>query len=179
MIRMILLVALASTAHAATYKVCWSVKTSTEVRCGEPLDKRAANNFVAQANRDFLNLHYWVKAESTPANWNRARWAGFGAALAAGFFDAHTTREAILAGAVEKNIIYGAHPSAARLYGIDIGSIAGELLLVEWIRSLHPEATRSIDRNAFFGEAAATAVHVVAGAHNESVITEAKSLQAK
>lgn len=177
--RMVLLMALGATAHAATYKVCWSVKTSTEIHCGESLSKKAANKFVAQANRDFPDLHYWVELQATPVDWNRARWAGAGAALAAGFFDARTTQEAIAAGGVEKNILYGSHPSAARLYGIDIGSIVGEVLLIEWIRSRHPESARTIDRNAFFGEAATAGVHAIAGIHNQSIINESKVSQAK
>jgi len=89
--QIILFIGLIGTGHAATYRVCFSSGASSEVRCGDPISKKAADAFVAQATRDFPNLNYFVDVQSKPVDWNRARWAGAAAALGAGIFDAHTT----------------------------------------------------------------------------------------
>jgi hypothetical protein len=152
---MILFVGLVAAAHAATYRVCFSANASSEVRCGDSIPKKTADAFVAQATRDFPNLNYYVDVQSKPVDWNRARWAGAAAVLGAGIFDAHTTTQVIMAGGFEQNPIYGSHPSAARLYGTNIGTVV------------------------FFLELAATAVHVGAGVHNEAALDRQRTQQQK
>jgi hypothetical protein len=175
--QMILFVGLVATAHAATYRVCFSANTSSEVRCGDSISKKTADAFVAQATRDFPNLNYYVDVQFKPVDWNRARWAGAAAALGAGIFDAHTTTQVIMAGGFEQNPIYGSHPSAARLYGTNIGTVVGAWILTDWLRHRLPGSSRTIERNMFFSELAATAVHVGAGIHNEAVLGQQRTQQ--
>ena len=177
--QIILFIGLIATAHAATYRVCFSSSASSEVRCGDPISKKAADAFVAQATRDFPNMNYYVDVQSKPVNWNRARWAGGAAALGAGIFDAHTTTELIAAGGFERNPIYGSHPTAARLYGTNIGVVVGAWILTDWLRHRLPGSERALDRNMFFSELGATALHVGAGVYNETALSRQRSLQQK
>jgi hypothetical protein len=174
-----LLVLLAAIAPAATHRVCWSVKTAVDVHCGEPLSKRAADEFVARVGLEFPQLHYWVATEGTRANWNRARLAATAFALAAGIYDAHTTTSVLAAGGVEKNALYGSHPSGVRLYGTNIGAVAAPLLLTEWWRRRHPDAAEALDKGGFVAALAGGSVHFGAGLHNESVLEKQKSLQGR
>jgi len=176
---LILLAALAVTAEGATYRVCWSSDKYPAVHCGEGMRKAAADSFTEQSNRDFPNIHYWVVTEFESAGWKRARWVGAGAALAAGIFDAHTTMRGLAAGEVETNFLYGAHPSAARVYGTNIGPVVAQFLIVEWWRRRHPETSRITDRNGFFGELTGVAIHVGAGIHNEALLDRDKQTKGR
>jgi hypothetical protein len=177
--QIILLVGMIATAHAAAYRVCFSAKESPEVRCGDPVSKKTADTFVAQATRDYPNLDYFVDVQSRPVDWDRARWVGAAAALGAGIFDAHTTTQLIAAGGVERNPIYGSHPTAAVLYGTNIGVVVGSWILTDWLRHRHPGSERALDRNMFFSELGVTAVHVAAGLYNETALNRQLSLQPK
>jgi hypothetical protein len=177
--RMILFVGLIAHAHAATYRVCWSVQQPPAVRCGDPVSKKAADSFVAQARRDFPNLNYYVDVQAKSIDWNRARWAGAAAALGAGIFDARTTTQLIAAGGAEQNPIYGSHPTAARLYGTNVGTVLGAWILTDWLRRRRPDASRTLDRNMFFSELGATAVHVGAGVYNQASMDRQRSLRQK
>ncbi len=169
--RVILFVGLIANAHAATYRVCFSAGVAgSSIRCGDPISKKAADTFVAQATRDFPNLDYWVEVQSKPEDWNRARWAGAAAALGAGVFDAHTTIELVKAGGAEQNPLYGSHPTAARLYSTNVGTVLAAWILTDWLRHRRPEASRTIERNLFFSELGATAIHVGAGVYNEAAL---------
>jgi hypothetical protein len=176
---MILFVGLIASAQAATYRICWSVNATSAVRCGDPISKKAADAFVAQTRRDFPNLNYFVDVQSKPADWNRARWAAAAAALGAGIFDAHTTTQLLMAGGAEQNPIYGSHPSAARLYGTNIGTVVGAWILTDWLRHRLPDQSRTLERNMFLSELGATGVHIGAGVSNQTALDRQRRLQQK
>jgi hypothetical protein len=170
---------LAGAAPAATHRVCWTGKNSAEVHCSGPLNRKAADEFVARTSAESPQMHYWVVTEATHSNWNGARLAATAFALAAGIYDAHTTTSVLAAGGVELNPIYGSHPSAARLYGTNIGVVAAPFVLSEWWRHRHPEAAEAVDKGGFIAAIVGGGVHLGAGIHNRSVLETQKSLQGR
>jgi hypothetical protein len=177
--QLLLLAIFATAAPAATHRVCWITDPGQTTHCGEPLGKKAADEFVAQATAESPKMHYWVATEANPAGWNRARLVATGVALAAGIYDAHTTTNVLAAGGIEQNPLYGSHPSAARLYGTNIGAVMGPFILAEWWRHRHPEAAATLDKAGFATALIGAGVHLGAGVHNESVLKEQKSLQGR
>jgi hypothetical protein len=176
--RVFLLVAFASTVHAAQYRVCWTGGISPEVHCGEPFAKKAADAYVERANREFPANRYWAVAEARDSGWTRARWAGVGIALAAGVYDSHTTTQVLAAGGVERNPLFGSHPSAAALYSVNVGTVVVQSFVIEWWKRRHPDSSRTIDRAGFFGDVGFAALHTAAGLHNESVLERLKAVRA-
>jgi hypothetical protein len=177
--KLLVVALIAAALPAATHRVCWSGKISADVHCGEPMGQKAAEEFVARAGMEFPQMQYWVATEGPRVNWNRARLAATAFAFAAGIYDAHTTMSVLAAGGVEKNAIYGSHPSAARLYGTNIGAVAAPLLLTEWWRHRHPDAAQALDKAGFVTALAGAGVHLGAGIHNRSVLEEQKSIQGR
>lgn len=176
---LLLLAALAIPAHAAVYHVCWSPDPLAVARCTEPLDKQRAEAYLARANQEQPRVARWIITESRENDWRTARWASTGLALAAALYDVHTTKQVLAAGGTETNFLYGSHPSDARLYGIGIGTVAGQALLVQWWRHRHPEQSETIDRAGFIAGLGPALVHFVAAVHNESVLHQISNKQAE
>jgi hypothetical protein len=170
---------LATAAHAASYQVCWSADSSPAVHCGEPLRKNKADALATQANRNNATIHYWVnRVDAPPPSWKNARRVATAAAMAAAIYDARSTTQLLKAGGREENFLYGAQPSAGRLYGTNIGIEAGGFLLAEWWDHRRPEKANTLDRAGFFGQLAATAVHGAAGLHNQTLRDATRSTRA-
>jgi hypothetical protein len=170
------LASLSSALSATTHRVCWSVYASPAIHCGEPLGRKEADAFVARANLEFPQIRYWVVSDPSPTDWKRARWAITGVALAAGLYDAHTTMQVLAAGGVEKNALFGSHPSALRVYGTNVGAVAGPWLLAEWFRL---RGARKIDRDGFLINLGAIALHTGAGLHNRGVLEQQRPMNGR
>jgi hypothetical protein len=155
---------LATTAPAATNRVCLEPEPGSAAKCTEPAVRAAAHAFP----------------EPHATTWERTRWISTGVAIGAALYDVHTTQQVLAAGGAENNFLYGSHPSTARLYGFSLGLVVGQTLLIEWWRHRHPENARSIDQRGFFLNVGASAIYIAAGVHNESVPNQRpvdKSLQ--
>jgi hypothetical protein len=164
--------ALTTTAEAATNRVCWSTEPLSPARCSEPFDQRGAETYLAQVNQEYPNVRHWIITEAPQDNWRRASLLSTGVALAAGLYDIHTTQNVLAAGGVEANPLYGAHPSAGKLYGVTIATVLGQYAFAEWWRHRHPGQARSIDRSTFLVNLGITAVHVSAGVHNSALMDQ-------
>jgi hypothetical protein len=176
---LLLLAIFAAAAQAAMHRVCWTTNPGQTTRCGEPVGRKTAEDFVAQATVDSPKMHYWVVTDKSATRWNYARLAATGVGLAAGMYDAHTTTSVLAAGGFETNPLYGSHPSAARLYGTNIGAVMAPFLVAEWWRHRHPDATAAIGKAGFVTSLIGAGVHFGAGVHNESVLQEQKRLTGK
>ena len=174
MLRYAVFFVFAVTMQAATHRVCWSLDASPGVHCGEPLGRKVAEAFVTQSRQEFPNIHYWIATDPARADWKRARWAVTGIALAAGVYDAHTTTQVLNAGGVEKNALFGPHPSALILYGSNVAAIAGQWVLMDWWRL---RGSRNLDRNIFLTNLGSIAVHTGAGLHNRSVLEQQRRMR--
>ena len=122
-------------------------------------------------------MHYWVATDTSRVDWNRVALAASAFSLAAGIYDAHTTVSVLAAGGVEKNPLYGSHPSAGRLYGTNIAACAVPLLLSQWRRHRHPESADALNRGVFLAALAGGGVHLGAGLHNGGVLREQEQLR--
>ena len=87
------------------------------------------------------------------------------------------TVSALPAGRVDKNPLYGSHPSAGRLYGTNMAACAVPFLLSQRWKHRHPEAADALNRGVFVAALTGGGVHLGAGLGNEGVLSEQQQLR--
>ena len=176
--RILLITVLTTTAWAADNRVCWQRTAGEIAKCTDRMNQIAANAYMEELNREYPDTKHWVITEPTQVNWQRLQWIGTGVAVASAMYDVHTTQEVLGAGGVEKNFLYGSHPSAARLYGFSLGLVGGQALFSQLWRHRHPGNANTVEQVGFVANVGTALIHTLAGLHNEGILTQQKAINA-
>lgn len=176
--RILLLAVLTTTAWAANNRVCWQPTPGEIAKCTDRMNQIAANAYMEELNREYPDTKHWVITEPTQVNWQRLEWIGTGLAVGAALYDVHTTQQVLDAGGVEKNFLYGSHPSTGRLYGFSLGLVGGQALFTQLWKHRHPENANTVEQVGFAAIVGNALIHTFAGLHNESVLKQQRAINA-